>query len=132
VFFINGVKTIFQLISENNLMPGEVTILISSTNKYADKLANMGFKIDNQSTDSVNPKNTTFTFCSKASFEGRDFYSHSAFTYIFLDGSKDWEVHDTTIDLPQMLGRQRLDTNPFKYSAVIYYRTKPSVPNEAE
>lgn len=132
VFFINEVKTIFQIVRDNQIVPGEVTILISSSNKYADKLVKMGYKIESPSTDRTNPKNTTFTFCSKASFEGRDFYSHSAFTYIFLDGSKDWEVHDTTIEIPQMLGRQRLDENPFKYNARIYYRTKPAVQSEAE
>lgn len=132
VFFINEVKTILEIVKENKLPPSDTTILISSSNKHVAKLADMGYKIDNQATDRANPKNTTFTFCSKASFEGRDFYSHSAFTYIFLDGSKDWEVHDTTIEIPQMLGRQRLDSNPFKYNAVIYYRTKPTVQSKAE
>lgn len=132
VFFINEVKTIFQIIKANNLQPKEVTVLISASNKYASKKENTKYLIQQPSTDKLNPVNTPFTFCSKASFEGRDFYSRSAFTYIFLDGKKDWEVHDTTIEIPQMLGRQRLDDNPFKYNAEIYYRTKPTVQSEAE
>lgn len=132
VFFINEVKTIFQIIKANNLQPKEVTVLISASNKYASKKENAKYLMQQPSTDSLNPINTPFTFCSKASFEGRDFYSKSAFTYIFLDGKKDWEVHDITIEIPQMLGRQRLDDNPFKYNAEIYYRTKPSVQSEAE
>lgn len=132
VFFINEVKTIFQIIKANNLQPKEVTVLISASNKYASKKENAKYLIQQPSTDRLNPINTPFTFCSKASFEGRDFYSKSAFTYIFLDGKKDWEVHDTTIEIPQMLGRQRLDDNPFKYNAEIYYRTKPTVQSEAE
>lgn len=127
VVFVNEVKTILDIIQKNNLRPDEVTILISSSNKYADNLKDIGFQINSQIVDKTNPRNTTYTFCSKASFEGRDFYSTSAFTYIFLDGSKDWEIHDISIEIPQMLGRQRLDENPFKYNAVIYYRTKPSV-----
>lgn len=132
VFFINEVKTIFQIIKANNLQPKEVTVLISASNKNASKKENAKYLIQQPSTDRVNPINTPFTFCSKASFEGRDFYSKSAFTYIFLDGKKDWEVHDTSIEIPQMLGRQRLDDNPFKYNAEIYYRTKPTVQCEAE
>lgn len=132
VFFINEVKTIFQIIKANNLQPKEVTVLISTSNKYASKKENVKYLIQQPSTDKHNPVNTPFTFCSKASFEGRDFYSWSAFTYIFLDGKKDWEVHDTTIEIPQMLGRQRLDDNPFKYNAEIYYRTKPTVQSKAE
>lgn len=126
VVFVNEVRTIIGIIKDNKLKPDEVTILVSATNKHVKELEKMGFKINNQSADKFNPRNTTYTFCSKASFEGRDFYSTSAFTYIFIDGTKDWEIHDTSIEIPQMLGRQRLDANPFKYNAVIYYRTKPA------
>lgn len=132
VVFVNEVKTIMSIIENNQLQPHEVTVLVSSSNKYARELTKKGFQIENQNIDKANPRNTTFTFCSKASFEGRDFYSTSAFTYIFIDGSKDWEIHDTSIEIPQMLGRQRLDSNPFKYNAVIYYRTKPSLFSMAE
>lgn len=132
VVFVNEVKTILKIIADNKLKPDETTILISQSNKYAGELKRRGYSIENQPTDRNNPRNTTYTFCSKASFEGRDFYSTSAFTYIFIDGSKDWQVHDTTIEIPQMLGRQRLDENPFKYNAIIYYRTKPSKQSRTE
>lgn len=132
VVFVNEVKTILKIITDNKLKPDETTILISQSNKYAGELKRRGYSIDNQTTDRNNPHNTTYTFCSKASFEGRDFYSMSAFTYIFIDGSKDWQIHDTTIEIPQMLGRQRLDDNPFKYNAIIYYRTKPNIQGQAE
>lgn len=132
VVFVNEVRTILNIIKENRLSPNEVTVLVSSSNKYVSELKKMGFQIGSQNPDKANPRNTTFTFCSKASFEGRDFYSTSAFTYIFLDGTKDWEIHDTSIEIPQMLGRQRLDANPFRYNAVIYYRTKPNDTSMAE
>lgn len=130
VVFINEVKTILKIIQQNNLMPTETTILISESNKEVKKLERLGFTIGEQCTDRNNPVNKTFTFCSKASFEGRDFYSTNAFTYIFLDGTKDWQTHDISIEIPQMLGRQRLDVNLFKYNAMIYYRTKPCVESQ--
>lgn len=132
VVFINEVKTILKIIETNRLRPDEVTVLISSSNRYVRELERLGFQIDGQDTDRNNPHNTTFTFCSKASFEGRDFYSTNAFTYIFLDGSKDWQTHDIPIELPQILGRQRLDSNPFRYNAEIYYRIKPAVESKEE
>lgn len=132
VVFLNEVKTILNIIKDNKLRPDEVTILISSSNTHCSELKKLGFQIESQTVNRRNPRNTTYTFCSKASFEGRDFYSTSAFTYIFIDGTKDWETHDTSIEIPQMLGRQRLDTNPFKYNAIIYYRTKPSAISMAE
>lgn len=126
VVFVNEVKTIIQIIKSNNLSPAETTILVSNSNKEVDKLKKAGFTIGGENTDRNNPKNKTFTFCSKASFEGRDFYSLNAFTYIFIDGSKDWQTQDIGIEIPQILGRQRMDENPFKYNAKIYYRTKPN------
>lgn len=132
VVFINEVKTILKIILQNNLMPTETTILISESNKEVKKLESLGFTVGEQCADMNKPVNKTFTFCSKASFEGRDFYSTNAFTYIFLDGTKDWQTHDTSIEVPQMLGRQRLDINQFKYNATIYYRTKPCIENQNE
>lgn len=126
VVFVNEVKTIKEIIVKNKLSPSEVTILISASNKYVADLERKGYMVEAQEPDRTNPQNTTFTFCSKASFEGRDFYSTSAFTYIFVDGSKEWEILDTTKEIPQIMGRQRLDENPFKYNAIIYYRTKPT------
>lgn len=130
VVFVNEVKTILKIIRENALTPEETTVLISSGSKYAKEFQKAGYEIDQECADRNNPVNKTFTFCSKASFEGRDFYSTSAFTYIFIDGTKDWQVHDTAIEIPQILGRQRLDANPFKNNAMIFYRIKPEVESE--
>jgi hypothetical protein len=75
--------------------------------------------------DRNNPVNKTFTFCTKASFEGVDFYSTNASTYIFINAGKEWQTLDIMLDIPQILGRQRLDMNPFRYDATIYYKTMP-------
>lgn len=132
VFFINEVKTIIKIIKTNKLNPHDVKILISESSSAIEELKKAHFEIGEKTVDRNNPCNKTFTFCSKASFEGRDFYSDNAFTFIFLDGTKDWQIHDSSIEIPQMLGRQRLDENPFKYNAIIYYRTKPTVESESE
>lgn len=127
--FLNEVRKIKDIILKNNLSPSEVTILCS-----AGKSSELpkGFAVGGLSTDKVNPKNKTFTFCTKASFEGVDFYSNNAITYIFIDGNKPWQTLDIYLDIPQILGRQRLDSNPFKRDAVIYYKTKPDVEDENE
>jgi len=77
-------------------------------------------------TDPNNPSNRTFTFATRASFEGVDFYSSSAFTYIFSDGILDWNKCDLITDTPQILGRQRLD-QPFRKDAVLYYRANSRI-----
>ena len=121
VIFLNDVRTIVQIIKENKLDSDEVNVLCSSGNRYVKDLKQMGVHIGELATDPANPNNRTFTFVTRASFEGVDFYSHSAFTYIFSDGVLDWNKNDLIIDTPQILGRQRLD-QPFRKDAVLYYR----------
>ena len=127
--FLNEVKKIKNIILKNRLIPEETTILCSTSNAHE---LPKGFKVGGLSTDKVNPKNKTFTFCTKASFEGVDFYSDNAITYIFVDGNKPWQTLDIYLDIPQILGRQRLDANPFKRDATIFYKTKPYVESETE
>ena len=121
VIFLNDVRTIVQIIEENQLQPDEVNVLCSSGNKHVKDLKRLGVHIGEFSTDQCNPVNRTFTFATRASFEGVDFYSNSAFTYIFCDGVLEWNKNDLIIDVPQILGRQRLD-QPFRKDAILYYR----------
>lgn len=127
--FLNEVKSIKDIIQKNHLKPEEVTILCSES-----KAANLpkGFTVGSLCTDKVNPVNRPFTFCTKASFEGVDFYSTNASTYIFINAGKEWQTLDIMLDIPQILGRQRLDINPFRHDATIYYKTKPKEISEAE
>ena len=120
--FLNEVKSIRSIITKNNLQPDEVTILCSE-NKASDLPS--GFKPGGLCTDKYNPVNKTFTFCTKASFEGVDFYSTNAITYVFINAGKEWQTLDLMLDIPQILGRQRLDCNPFRHDAMVYYKTKP-------
>lgn len=120
--FLNEVKSIRSIITKNNLQPDEVTILCSE-NKASDLPS--GFKPGGLCTDKNNPVNKTFTFCTKASFEGVDFYSTNAITYVFINAGKEWQTLDIMLDIPQILGRQRLDINPFRHDATVYYKTKP-------
>ena len=120
--FLNEVKSIKNIIRQNGLKPEEVTVLCSESK--AQELP-AGFAIGGLCTDRNNPVNKPFTFCTKASFEGVDFYSTNASTYIFINAGKEWQTLDIMLDIPQILGRQRLDTNPFRHDATIYYKTKP-------
>lgn len=122
--FLNEVKSIISTIQENKLNPDDVNVLCSQSNAGLATLRHMGVHIGELCTDPNHPHNRTFTFCTKATFEGVDFYSDNAYTYIFSDGVLDWNKHDLIIDVPQILGRQRLATNPFRTDATLYYRIK--------
>jgi len=122
--FLNDVKSIINIIRDNLLDPNEVNVLCSRGNVGVDTLRHMGVHVGELCTDPNNPHNRTFIFCSKAAFEGLDLFSDNAYTYIFSDGVLDWNRHDIIIDVPQILGRQRLASNPFRADATLYYRTK--------
>lgn len=127
--FLNEVKSIRNIIKQNKLKPAEVTILCSESR--ASDLPK-GYTIGGLCTDKDNPKNKTFTFCTKASFEGVDFYSDNASTYIFINAGRENQTLDIMLDIPQILGRQRLDSNPFRHDATIYYKTKPEIKSKEE
>lgn len=101
-FYLNDVRSITNIIQKNGLKPNEVTILCSDSKTL--KLSKK-FKTGRICTDRKKPMNTTFTFCTKASFEGLDFYSTNAITYIFINAGQIWQTLDIMLDIPQILGR---------------------------
>ena len=64
-----------------------------------------------------------FTFCTKTAYIGSDFYSDNASSYVFADPNIKSLALDISLDLPQIVGRQRNRENPFKNNIVIFYRT---------
>ena len=64
-----------------------------------------------------------FTFCTKTAYIGSDFYSDCASSYVFADPNIKSLALDISLDLPQIVGRQRNRENPFKNNIVIFYRT---------
>ena len=68
-------------------------------------------------------KHKMFTLCTRTVYLGADFYSTCARTFIASDANIDCLSVDISLDLPQILGRQRLEENPWKYRADLYYKT---------
>ena len=132
VFFINDVAKICRIIRESELTPADVNIICSDMSKpKIRRNLGKGWKIG------VPPKagepHKTFTFCSKTAFMGCDFYSPCAYTYIFADSNIKNMTSDISLDLPQILGRQRLDCNPFKSEATVFVNTTTGrIESEAE
>ena len=123
LFFLNNVKAIVDIIKANGLTPADTTIICAINDKNKTALKKIGFEIGHAPQEGE-PR-TPFTFVTKCSFEGTDFWTQ-AYTYVFSDITVKTMVVDITLDLPQIMGRQRDDTNPFKYDATIFYKTDPS------
>ena len=124
VFYVNSVNHITSIIKKCNLQSEEVNILCSDTSdnlKKIQKKLGKKFKIGEVPLENEKPK--MFTFCTRTVYLGADFYSKCARSFIFSDSNIDSLAVDISEDLPQILGRQRLQENPWKNDAVFYYRS---------
>ena len=124
VLYVNSVKHIYGIIKKCGLKPEQVNILCSNTEdnlKAIQKALGKKFTIGDVPLKGESHK--MFTFCTRTVYLGADFYSTCARSFIFSDSNIDSLAVDISEDLPQILGRQRLDENPWKNSANFYYRT---------
>ena len=138
VLYVNSVKNISDIISKTGLKPDNTNVLCADTEENETKirkafgLSKKELK-DKYGLDSClgrvptrDQKNKMFTLCTRTVYLGADFYSDNARTFIFSDANIDSLTVDITIDLPQILGRQRLEENPWKNRAELYYKTLDS------
>ena len=125
VLYINSVKNIVSIIKKAGLMPDEVNILCANTttnqNKL-DKIAGKGKYLIGKVPLRGEPRKM-FTLCTRTVYLGADFYSDNARTFILSDANIETLAVDITLDLPQILGRQRLLENPWKNRAELYFKS---------
>lgn len=122
VIYVNSVDMILNTIKRNNLTPGEVNILCADTpNNRARVKKSLGKSFYIGRVPLRGEPRKMFTFCTRTVYLGADFYSDNARSFIFSDSNRDYLSVDISLDLPQILGRQRLLENPWKNSAEFYY-----------
>ena len=142
VFFVNSVKLICDVIRKTKMHPNEVNIICSKTSVNTKKLAALNEKAKRVSKktpgwlDKTKDPDFTygtiptkdqphkmFTFCTRTAYLGADFYSKSAITIICSDINITTLNVDVSLDLPQIVGRQRLKENLFKNKVIFYYKS---------
>lgn len=130
VFYINSVKEIVNVIRTQNIKPEEVNIICSSTPENIGKLNELSkeMKMEYKVGDipGKDEPHKMFTLCTSTVYVGADFYSTNAYTYIFANPKVKSLTIDVSVDIQQIIGRQRLDSNPFKNTATLYFKTKAS------
>lgn len=123
VLYVNSVTNICEIIKKNGLTPEQTNILCARTTKnekYITKKLGKGWSIGKVPLRHEPRK--TFTFCTRTVYLGADFYSPCARSFVLSDANIDCLAVDISLDLPQIMGRQRLDENPWKTAAEFYYR----------
>lgn len=130
ILYINSVKDIVKVIKTLNIEPEEVNIICSSTPENISKLKElskaMGMEYKIGDIPGKGDTHKMFTFCTSTVYVGADFYSDNAYTYIFANPKVESLTIDVSVDIQQIIGRQRLDSNPFKNMATLYFNTKAS------
>lgn len=136
VFYINDVSVIKNIIKKNDLKADEVNIICSSKSENIKKLNELsretGEKFMIGDIPGKGEPHKMFTFCTSTVYIGADFYSTNAYSYIFANPLVKSMTVDVSVDLQQIIGRQRLDTNPFRNTATLYFNTRKSKVTEEE
>ena len=117
VIFCNSIRSICGMIKRYKLSPSETNVLCASTEENEKRLALYGHSRGR--VPLLGEPHKMFTFCTKTAYLGADFYSTSAYTIVCSDGDIQTLVVDVSLDLPQILGRQRLEENVFR-NEVLY------------
>lgn len=124
VFYVNSVNNITSIIKRAKLGPDQVNILVANTQDNANKIKKrLGAKYKIGTVPLRNEPRKMFTFCTRTVYLGADFYSDNAKSYVVSDANIDTLAVDITLDLPQILGRQRLKENPWRNEAVLFCKT---------
>ena len=124
VLYVNSVNTIVNIVKNNGLKPEQVNILCAKTDKNESKIRRrLGKKFSIGEIPLKEEPNKMFTICTRTVYLGADFYSKCARSFIFSDSNSDCLAVDVSEDLPQILGRQRDEDNPWKNAANFYYKT---------
>lgn len=127
VIFLNSVKDIASILNKyiakkKFINVADVTI-ICADNKENQALLH---KIDKglniiKSIPKNGDPHTTWTFVTRTAFEGVDFYSPCASTYVIANYYIPSLSLDIASDIPQIIGRQRRKDNLFRDTIHIYY-----------
>ena len=128
VVYVNSVKNICDIIRRCGLRYEETNVLCSNTPENQKKIRK-AFGLGRSQEGGIGevPKrgefHKMFTLCTRTVYLGADFYSLCARSLILSDANIECLAVDITLDLPQILGRQRLLENPWKNRAELYFKS---------
>ena len=115
-FFINSVTDIASILQHCELTNDEVKIVCADNESNRTKLA--GYTISNSRSE-----NKKFTFITSKSFEGADYFSDTAMCFVVSSPTNTHTLAGIDTDIPQIAGRIRTKTNPFRNMLVHIFNT---------
>lgn len=132
VFYLNSVNSILKIIKKMGLRPDQVNILCARNSENSKRINDTLNVLKGPDGKKYNfqlgkiplegEQHKMFTFCTRTVYLGADFYSTNARTFVLSDANLETLMVDISLDLPQILGRQRLKSNPWHNEAKFYYK----------
>ena len=124
VIYMNSVNNILTVIKGCELTVDQCNILCADTPENQSRVKRkLGRAFSIGRVPLKGEPHKMFTFCTRTVYLGADFYSTCARSFIISDANIDTLAIDISLDLPQILGRQRLAENPWKDEAEFYYKS---------
>lgn len=137
VIFLNSVKDIGSIlkkyIARNALInPSDVTIICADNKGNLSDLRKIDKRLSIiKSIPKYGDPHTTWTFVTRTAFEGVDFYSPCASTFVIANYHVTSLSIDIASDIPQIVGRQRRKDNLFRDTIHIYYVNNTNVVDDS-
>ncbi|MBQ8336973.1 MAG: DEAD/DEAH box helicase family protein [Bacteroidaceae bacterium] len=128
VIFLNCVKEICgilrkYIVKKQLINPCDVTIICADNKENLKELHKVHKKLSiTRTIPKMGDSHTTWTFVTRTAFEGVDFYSPSASTYVIANYNVSSLSLDIASDIPQIIGRQRRKDNPFRNTLHLFYK----------
>ena len=123
VIYVNSVNNITRIVKSCKLRPEQVNILCADTEKNRNTIkTKLGKLYSIGQVPLRDEPRKTITLCTRTVYLGADFYSDNARSIVISDANINCMAVDITLDLPQILGRQRLEENPWKNEVILYVR----------
>lgn len=115
-FFINSVTEIAAILEHCHLSNEDVRIICADNDDNREKL--VGYDISNSRSPSK-----IFNFITSKSFEGADYYSETGLCFIISSSCNKHTLASIDTDIPQIAGRIRTKTNPFRFTLIHIFNT---------
>lgn len=114
--FVNSVTDIRKIIDHCKLNAEECRIICADTPKNRTTLKDYVISSSSSPTKKYN-------FITRKSFEGVDYYSETGMCFVVSSSAKSYTLLGIETDIPQIAGRIRTKTNPFRNSVIHVFDT---------
>lgn len=123
MIFLNSVTNIVNIVKNTKLKPEQVNIIVANNEDNDEIIKKLGKGFTNGTIPLKGDPHKLITLCTFIAYMGADFYSTNASTFVISDCNRPNTSVDIATELAQIAGRQRLDSNPFRYHLFFIYNT---------